>query len=199
MAILQKLSLQRIRSATRTFKKRTAISIDHWSFTEMADLPDSALSKFGLLLAVIKGTSVPPMQCFLNLMATFPKNTGGTETVAIAAILYRFLTDLEDESLVAYEKDNAFENDSAQQGISAIVSSEDRAFHAKPSKSHDTAAYSMLWDISKLFNSLDMDILFTKQPKQFPMRQPAPFALRPCPPPTPPQALQQVLVWAKTG
>ena len=44
---------------------------------------------FGILLAVIKHTSPPPLQMLLNCLAILPKKTGDTRTVAIAATLYR--------------------------------------------------------------------------------------------------------------
>ena len=67
-------------------------------------------------------------------MSSIPKKDGGTRTIAIAATLYRLLMQLDNDEIEAFEKVNAFKNDSAKAGSSAIEAAEDRAWLAELAK-----------------------------------------------------------------
>lgn len=84
-----------IRTAATSFKKKTAIGTDHWKFLELVRMPDVALATLAEHLTEVRDTSTAPLQMLSNLMATLAKKDGGTRTVAIAAIVYRLLMQID--------------------------------------------------------------------------------------------------------
>ncbi len=94
-----------------------------------------------------------------NSMATLPKKCGGARTVAIAATLYQLLMELDNEEVAEYEKANAFHGDSATAGASAVRAAEDRALLAETSASEGLQAVTLLWDLKKFFDSINIQKL----------------------------------------
>ena len=94
-------------------------------------MPDAALYSLGKILSQMQNSAIPPAQVLTNIMATLPKKDGGTRTVAVAATLYRLLMQLDNEQMEAFEAREAFENDSAKAGASAVDAAEDRALEAE--------------------------------------------------------------------
>ena len=123
-------------------------------------MPDAVLRPLGDLLADIQNDAVPPLQALQNIMATLPKKDGGTRTVAIATTIYRLLMQLDNEELEAFEADNAFKNDSAKAGASAVIAAEDRALEAEIAHDEGHQTLTMLFDMKKCFDSLDVATLF---------------------------------------
>ena len=54
-----------------------------------------------------------PLQTHLNMMASIPKKTGGSRTVALFSTFYRLLMALDDERLKKFEMEQAYDKDSA--------------------------------------------------------------------------------------
>ena len=105
-------------------------------------------------------------------MATLPKKDGGARTVAVAATLYRLLMQLDNEQMEAFEAREAFENDSAKAGASAVDAAEDRALEAEIAAAEGKHTMVLLWDIKKFFDSIDIPILFQKAEELgFPLKQ----------------------------
>ena len=69
---------------------------------------------------------------------------------------------LDNEPMEAYERANAYCNDSARAGASALTSAEDRAFHAEIAALNGKHTYTMLWDISKFFDSIKLQTLINE-------------------------------------
>ena len=89
-------------------------------------------------------------------MAILPKKTGDTRTVAVAATLYRLLMQMDAELVDEYEVTNAYYRDSAKKGASALTSAEDRALMAELASLKGLSTYTLLWDISKFFDSMNV-------------------------------------------
>jgi len=153
-------SPEAIRKAAGSFKRGTSTGTDNWMLAEITLMPDVVLRSLGELLADIQNDAVPPLQAFSNIMATLPKKDGGTRTVAIATTIYRLLMQLDNEELEAFEADNAFANDSAKAGASAVIAAEDRALEAEIAHDEGYQTLTMLFDMKKFFDSLDVATLF---------------------------------------
>ena len=149
-----------IRKAARSFKNGTSTGVDHWTLAEIALMPDQVLRSLGDLLADIQNDSIPPLQALTNIMATLPKKDGGARTVAIATTIYRILMELDNEELEESEKTNAFRNDSAKAGASAAIAAEDRALEAELARADQQDTLTMLYDMKKFFDSLNVAKLF---------------------------------------
>lgn len=114
----------------------------------------------------------PPLQTLTNIMATLPKKDRATRTVAIAASLYRLLMELDKEEVKRIESQNAFVNDSATKGASAITASEERAFAAELSQLEGFFSFMLLWDLQEFFDSIDIKTLVAEAARvSFPMLQ----------------------------
>ena len=105
-------------------------------------------------------------------MATLPKKDNGTRTVAIAATVYRLLMELDNAEVAKFEKDNAFEFDSAKAGASAVTAAEDRALETELATMEGKHIMVVLWDLMKFFDTINVEILFQEVAKVgFPLRQ----------------------------
>ena len=153
-------SPEAIRKAAGSFKRGTSTGTDNWMLAEITLMPDVVLRPLGELLADIQNDAVPPLQALSNIMATLPKKDGGTRTVAIATTIYRLLMQLDNEELEAFEADNAFANDSAKAGASAVIAAEDRALEAEIAHDEGYQTLTMLFDMKNFFESLDVATLF---------------------------------------
>ena len=111
-------------------------------------MPDPVLQTLADLLSSIQYSSVPPLQSFINIMASLPKKNGGTRTVAIASTLYRLLMEIDNEEVAQFESQHAFENDSAKAGASAVLAAEDRALEAELAKHLGLSTITTLWDMA---------------------------------------------------
>ena len=107
---------EQIRKVATRFKRNTSTGTDHWKINDIILMPDPVLKTLGDLLSEIQHTAVPPLQMMNNIMATLPKKSGGTRTVAIAATLYRILMELDNDEVADYEQQNAFHGIRPQQG-----------------------------------------------------------------------------------
>ena len=145
-----------IRRAARRFKTKTATGTDHWTFDEIIIMPDAVLISLGHLLTDIQFSGTPPLQMMQNIMATLPKKCGGTRTVAVAATLYRLLMELDNDKVAEYERSNAFAGDSATAGASAVKAAEDRAMLAELESSEGRLTVTLLWDLKKFFDSINI-------------------------------------------
>ena len=96
-------------------------------------------------------------------MATLPKKDGSTRTVAIVASLYRLLMELDKEEVKLFEKHNAFENDSATKGASAVHAAEERAVAAELSRLERYFSLMLRWDFKKFFDSSDVKLCLPRQ------------------------------------
>ena len=151
---------ERIRRAAKSFKEGTSTGVDNWMISEIPLMPDVVLESLGHLLSDIQDQAIPPLQAFTNIMATLPKKDGGSRTVAIASTIYRLLMELDNEELEQFERTNAFVNDSAKAGASGTIATEDRALEAE--MAHDAGCHTltMLYDMKKFFDSINISKLF---------------------------------------
>ena len=154
--------LAMIRQAARNFKNETSIGAERWTFNEIILMSDAVLATLGELLTDIRGSAVPPLQMLTNIMEMLPNNCGGTRTVATAATLYRLLMELDKEEVKLFEKQNAFENDSATKGASAVHAAEERALAAELSRLEGFFSLMLLWDLQNFFDSIDVKTLFAE-------------------------------------
>ena len=107
-----------------------------------------------------------------NVMATLPKKDGGTRTVAIASSLYRLLMELDSLEVKEFEAANAFANDSAKKGASALLAVEERSLEAELAQLHGNSSFMILWDLKKFFDSIDVKTLFAEAARVgFPLLQ----------------------------
>ena len=114
-------------------------------------MPEPILETLALILTDMRNGSVPPLQALTNLMASIPKKDGGSRTVAIASTIYRLMMELDNEEVAAFEAKNAYTNDSAKAGASAVAAAEDRALEAELAKHEGLLTISTLWDLKFLF------------------------------------------------
>ena len=142
--------------AATIFKGTTATGCDWWRFTEISLMPDVMLQELAELLADMQYHATPPLQVMTNIMTMLPKKDGGTRTVAIAAALYRLLMELDSDEVPDFEKREAFENDSATAGASAVRAVEDRALEAELAKLEGSSLLTILWDPKKFFDTIDI-------------------------------------------
>ena len=135
-------------------------------------MPDAALYSLGKILSHVQNSAIPPAQVLTNIMATLPKKDGGARTVAVAATLYRLLMQLDNDQMEVFEAREAFENDSAKAGASAVDAAENRALEAEIAQAEGKFTMVLLWDIKKFFDSIDIPILFQKAGELgFPLKQ----------------------------
>jgi hypothetical protein len=135
-------------------------------------MPDVVLQELAELLAHMQYHATPPLQVMTNIMTMLPKKDGGTRTVAIAATLYRLLMELDNAEVEQFESREAFENDSAKAGASAVRAAEDRALEAEIAKLEGSNLLTILWDLKKCFDTINIFCLFQEAVKlEFPLRQ----------------------------
>ena len=135
-------------------------------------MPDEVLKTLGAILGEVRRSAVPALQMMTNIMATLPKKCGGPRTVAIASTLYRLLMELDNEEVAAYEKLNACHGNSATAGASAVSAAEDRAMAAELETAEGKKIITMLWDIKKFFDSINISVLIEEaKATGFPLRQ----------------------------
>ena len=140
-----------VRTAALKFSSKTSTGIDNWRLRDIAQMPDVVLTTLAELLSDIRHDAIPPLQVLTNIMATLPKKDGSTRTVAIAASLYRLLVELDKEEVKLFEQQNAFENDSATKGASAVHAAEERALAAELSRLEGFFSLMLLWDLQIFF------------------------------------------------
>lgn len=163
---------EEIRTAAKSFKVKTSIGTDNWSFRKLLLMPGTVLQPLGVLLATIRHMAAPPLQMLLNMLAILPKKTGDTRTVAIASTIYRLLMQLDHAPMDGYKSKNAFIIDSAKKGASAVTSAEDRASMAELAHLSGMRTYTLLWDISKFFDSIQLPSLIAEaKATHFPVHQ----------------------------
>ena len=105
-------------------------------------------------------------------MASLPKKDGGPRTVAIASTIYRLLMEMDNEEVAQFEAANAFDNDSAKAGASAVSAAEDRALEAELERLEGRFTISALWDIKIFFDSIDViELIRLSRKHGFPLRQ----------------------------
>ena len=105
-------------------------------------------------------------------MASLPKKSGGSRTIAIAATLYRLLMQLDNEPVAQFELEKAFVSNSAKAGASAIHAAKDRALQAEIAQYKKKKTINMLWDVNKFFDSISICILIKEAIEVgFPMQQ----------------------------
>jgi hypothetical protein len=150
---------EEIRSAAKRFKPCTSIGADGWSFRHIQCMPAPVLEDLGAVLWKAKTKMICPIQVYLNLLASLPKKTGDTRTVAIMASFYRLLMELDDQRLVEFEEKNAYKNDSARRGASSVAAAEERALEAEVKALLGQKTCTLLWDFTNLFDSIDVPIL----------------------------------------
>lgn len=143
----RKFSPEQIRMVANTFEGTTATGCDGWRFTEISIMPDVVLQELAELLADMQYHATPPLQVMTNIMTMLPKKDGGTRMVAIAATLYRLLMELDNDEVAEFEKPEAFENDSATAGASAVRVAEDRALEAELAELEGSSLLTILWDL----------------------------------------------------
>ena len=93
-------------------------------------MPEPALNKLGKLLRKSKLNMVCPIQVYLNILASLPKKTGDTRTVAIMATYYRLLMELDNQRLEDFGENNAYCKPSLRKEASAEYVAEERALEA---------------------------------------------------------------------
>lgn len=108
-----------------------------------------------------------------NIMATLPNNGWATQTVAIAASLYRLRMELDKEEVKQIKSQDAFLNKSATKGASAITGSEERALVAELSKLEVFFSFMLLWDLQTFFDGIDVKIVLIAARAGFPLLQEA--------------------------
>jgi len=163
---------EQIRRAARSFKRGTATGADNWMLAEIPLMPNPVLQTLGGLLSDMQYQAIPPLQAFTNIMATLPKKDGGTRTVAIATTIYRLLMELDNEELEDFEATHAFVNDSANAGASGIIAAEDRALEAEMAHDQGYHTLTMLYDMKKFFDSINVSKLFEHAAQFFfPLKQ----------------------------
>ena len=150
---------EEVRRAAKKFKKKTAIGVDNWSFVCISCMPSPALTKLGKLLRKSKLSMVCPIQVYLNILASLPKKTGDTRTVAIMATYYRLLMELDNQRLEDFEEKHAYCKDSAKKGASAEYAAEERALEAEIKHLLGKSTCTMLWGYRKFFDSIDIQTL----------------------------------------
>ena len=92
--------------------------------------------------------------------------------MAIAATIYRLLMELDNEEVAEYERTNAYRGDSATAGASAVRAAEDRALEAELANFEGQQTITLLWDIKKFFDSIDISKLIEEaEATGFPLRQ----------------------------
>jgi hypothetical protein len=133
--------------------------VDNWNFKQFEKMPDVILKRLGKLLARSQRSMTMPVQTYLNLLASIPKSQGGNRTVGIASSFYRLLMALDNTRVAAFEKENAYCNDSAAAGASALLAAEDRALEAELEAALGNPTFTILWDFAKFFDSVDLGIL----------------------------------------
>ena len=110
--------------------------MDGWSFTDIARLPDVALTERAEIFEESRNSCIPPLQALANTMAMIPKKQGH-KTIGILATFHRLLMQLGSSSLDAHATAKAFKSGNARAGCSAIQSSEDRALQAELGRKSD--------------------------------------------------------------
>ena len=108
-----------LRKAASGFKGNTSIGGDGWTFKEIMAMPDIVLKKLGHILADCKREIAMPLQTYLNIMASIPKKTGGSRTVAVASTFYRLLMALDNARLMEFEKMKPTSTTAPEQGRTA--------------------------------------------------------------------------------
>ena len=79
---------------------------------------------------------------------------------------------MDSDEVAQFSKDNAFENDSAAAGASAVKAAEDRAMLTELAKVENKSSAVLLWDMQKFFDSLDVAVLFEAATElNFPLKQ----------------------------
>ena len=79
---------------------------------------------------------------------------------------------MDSDEVAQFSKDNAFENDSAAAGASAVKAAEDRAMLTELAKVEGKSSAVLLWDLQKFFDSLDVAVLFEAATElNFPLKQ----------------------------
>ena len=68
--------------------------------------------------------------------------------------------ELDNEELEAFEATHAFVNDSAKAGASGIIAAEDRALEAEMAHDQGYHTLTMLYDMKKFFDSINVSKLF---------------------------------------
>ena len=119
-----------------------------WKFKYFQAMPDIIFEEFGKMMLTYRRTMVMPLQTYHNVMATLPKKAGGVRTVAITTTIYRLLMELDDNRLKDFEKKEAFCNDSARAGASALQTAEERALDLELAQLQDRSSCNMLWVFS---------------------------------------------------
>ena len=74
--------------------------------------------------------------------------------------------ELDNEEVAEYERINAFRGDSAKAGASAVKAAEDRALLAEFEASEGRQTVTILWDLKKFFDSINIPILVEEAEKR---------------------------------
>ena len=173
----KKYTATEVRDAANRFSNKTSTGIDNWSLKEIALMPDPILTSLADILSEMRDSGIPPLQALTNIMASIPKKDGGSRTVAIASTIYRLLMEMDNEEVAAFEAANAYHHDSAAAGASAVAVAEDRAMEAELARLTGFVTISTLWDLKKLFDSIDIATLINlARDLGFPLKQLALFS-----------------------
>ena len=68
--------------------------------------------------------------------------------------------ELDNEELQAFEATHAFVNDSAKAGASGVIAAEDRALEVEMAHDEGYHTLTMLYDMKKFFDSINIEKLF---------------------------------------
>ena len=96
-----------------------------------------------------------PTQNLMNYMASIPKKFGGSRTIAITTTLYRLLMSLDNQRLADFERQQAYQHDSAKAGADCASAANRRALHVEPLVADQRPVCTVLWDFKEFFDYIN--------------------------------------------
>ena len=152
--ILEDISLDDLREATKSYPDKKGKGVDHWSTNFLSHLPDQMLNKVSNVLNKCQLFMCWPAQLMVNLITLIGKQLGGHRPIAKTPILYRLWNVVRMDKARQWSKLNVEEFDYAAAGKSAVFSGAIRCWINELATLLGRHAAALLWDLEKFFDTI---------------------------------------------
>eukprot|EP00973_Karenia_brevis_P070762 9836034-Karenia_brevis.AAC.1 len=137
-------------------KRNGGLGLDFWSNRALLHLPDAALDALGLEMYNWQINVMWPRQLLYQLVLLLQKPAGGDRPITLLAMVVRLLTRLWMPMVKSWARHQQLPWDTAKEGSSALQAAFDRASRDEIAYWEGRQACSILWDLKKFYDSIDI-------------------------------------------
>ncbi len=159
---LPRLSPEELRSSSKLFRRRTAVTHDGFHMRHFALLSDQALATLAAVLEACERLGAFPEQCNLVVTPLLEKPRGGYRPIAIYCSLYRLYTKARRSVAAEWEARHRRPFFSAAAGNGPLDTAWRQAVRQEASLTRGGAAASLLWDLEAFYERVNREVLLKR-------------------------------------